>query len=80
MCNNCRKQYKPIIKKKKKKRDKIVLLAKSKLNSKDILISKALIESNISHDKFELINDVVKESDDMKEEIKNSNNKQVCLM
>ena len=80
MCNNCRKQYKPIIKKKKKKRDKIVLLAKSKLNSKDILISKALIESNISHDEFELINDVVKESDDMKEEIKNSNNKQVCLM
>ena len=80
MCNNCRKQYKPIIKKKKKKRDKIVLLAKSKLNSKDILISKALIDSNISHDEFELINDVVKESDDMKEEIKNSNNKQVCLM
>ena len=80
MCNNCRKQYKPIIKKKKKKRDKIVLLAKSKLNSKDILISKALIDSNISHDEFELINDVVKESDDMKEEIKNSNYKQVCLM
>ena len=80
MCNNCRKQYKPIIKKKKKKRDKIVLLAKSKLNSIDVLISKALIDSNISHDEFELINDVVKESDDMKKEIKNSNNKQVCLM
>ena len=80
MCNNCRKKYKPIIKKKKKKRDKIVLLAKSKLNSIDVLISKALIDSNISHDELKLINDVVKESDDMKEEIKNSNNKQVCLM
>ena len=56
------------------------MLAKSKLNSIDVLISKALIDSNISHDELKLINDVVKESDDMKEEIKNSNNKQVCLM
>ena len=50
------KKYKSIIKKKKKKHDKIVLLAKSKLNSIEVLISKALIDSVISHDEFVLIN------------------------
>ena len=66
------KKYKLIIKKKKKrKHDKIVLLVKSKLNSIEVSISKALIESNISHDEFVLIN-MLKEYDDMKEEIKNS--------
>ena len=39
------KKYKSIIKKKKKKHDKIVLLAKSKLNRIEVLISKALIDS-----------------------------------
>ena len=37
------KKYKSINKKKKKKHDKMVLLAKSKLNSIEVLISKALI-------------------------------------
>ena len=41
-----------MIKKKKKKHEKIVLLAKSKLNSIEVLISKAFIDSNISHDEF----------------------------
>ena len=54
------KKYKSIIKKKKKKHDKIVLLAKSKLNSIEVLISKALIDSVISHDEFVLINNVLK--------------------
>ena len=53
-------QYKSIIKKKKKKHDKIVLLAKSKLNSTEILIYKGLIDSVISHDEFVLINNVLK--------------------
>ena len=44
------KKYKSIIKKKKKKHDKIVLLAKAKLNSIEVIISKALINSNIIHD------------------------------
>ena len=39
-----------------------------------VLISKALIDSHISHDEFVLINNVLKEFYDMKEEIKNSNN------
>ena len=42
-------KYKSIIKKKKKKHNKILFLAKSKLNSIEVLISKALIESVISH-------------------------------
>ena len=65
------KKYKPIIKEKKKKTDKIVLLAKSKLNNMEVLISKVLLNSNISHDEFVLINNVLKEYDNMKEEIKN---------
>ena len=67
--------YKSKIKKKKKKHDKIVLLAKSKFNSIEVFISKVLIDSNISYDKFVLINNAMKEFYEMKVEIKNSNNK-----
>ena len=59
------------LRKKKKKYDKIVLLAKSKFNNIEALISKALIDSNISHDEFVLINNVLKENGIVKEEIKN---------
>ena len=65
------KKYKSIIKKKKKEHDKRVLLAKSKLNNIEVLISKSLIHSNISHNEFVLTNSVLKEYDNMKEEIKN---------
>ena len=65
------KKYKSIIKKKKKKHDKIVLLAKSELNSIAVLISKALIDSVISHDEFVLINNALRKHNKMKEEIKN---------
>ena len=50
------------------------MLAKSKLNSIQGLISKALIDSNISQDEFILIKTVLQEFYDM-EEAKNSNNK-----
>ena len=63
------KKYKPVIKKKKSKHYKIVLLAKPKLNSKEVVISKAFIDSNISHDEFVLINNVLKEYDNMKVEM-----------
>ena len=53
------------------------MFAESKLNCIEVLILKALIDSNISHDELFLINNVLKESYDMKEEIKNSNAKQV---
>ena len=59
------KMYKSMVKKKRKKQDKVVLLAKSKLNS---IVS--LNDSNISLDEFVLINNVLKEFYDMKEEIK----------
>ena len=50
----------------------MVLLEKSKLNNIEVLISKSLIDSNISHDQFVLRNNVIKEFYDMKEEIKKS--------
>ena len=61
------KEYKSIIKKKKKKHDK----AKSKLNSTEVFISKAYIDSNTSHDEFVLINNLLKEYGNMKKAIKN---------
>ena len=69
------KKNSSIIKSKKKKHDKIVSLEKSKLNSMEILISKALIDSNFSHDKLFSANNVLKGYDNVKEEIKNSNDK-----
>ena len=68
-------KYKSRIKKKKKKHDKIVLLTKSKFNSIEVLIFKALINSNIGHDELFLINNVLKKNYDTKEEIQNSNDK-----
>ena len=65
------KNYNSIIKKKKKKHDKTVFLANPKLNSIEVLISKVLIDLNISHDKFVLINNLLKEYDDINEKIKN---------
>ena len=66
-------KYKSIINKQNKKHNKIVLLAKSKLNSIEVLTSNVFIGSNISHDEFILINNVVEEFYDMMEKIKNSN-------
>ena len=68
------KKYKSIINKKKKKHGKIELLAKTKLNSIEVLISKALIDSNMSHDELVLINIVLKKYDGFKKEIKNLKN------
>ena len=52
------------------KQDKIVLFA-NKLNSIKVLIFKSLIDSVISHDEFVLINIVLKEYNEMKEEREN---------
>ena len=51
------------------------MLATTKLNSMEVLNSKALIDLDISHDEFVLISHVLKKYCKMKEEIKNSNNK-----
>ena len=55
------KKYKSIINEKKKKHDTIVLLAESKLNNIEVLIS------YISHNEFVLVNNVLREYFEMKE-------------
>ena len=64
------KKYKSINKKTNEKYDKIISLPKSELNSIEVLVSMVLIDSNISHDEFVLINNVLKEFYDIKDEIK----------
>ena len=48
------------MKKKNKKYGKILVLGKDKLNTTEVLISKTLIDSYISHDKFASVNDVLR--------------------
>ena len=64
------KKCKSIIKK-KKKHDKIVSSGKDKLNTIEVLISKASIDSYISHNEFISVNNVLREYYDMKKDIKN---------
>ena len=51
-----------------------MLLAKTKLNTIEALIFKALIESHINHDELVSVNNVLQEYNEMKEEIKSSEN------
>ena len=68
------KTYKSIIKKKRKNHDKIVLLGKTKLDTIEVLIAKALIDADISYDEFISVSNVLREYNDMKKEIKNRQN------
>ena len=52
----------------------MVLLAKAKLNATKVLNSKGLIDSCINHDEFVSVNNVLREYNEMKEEIKNPEN------
>ena len=65
------KKYKSVIKKKKKKHNQMVLSGKDKLNTIEVLISKALIDSYITHDQFVSVNNVLREYNEMKNETKN---------
>ena len=47
------------------------MFAKKKIIGIEVLISKALTDSYISHDEFVSVNDALREYDDMKKEIKN---------
>ena len=47
------------------------MLGKDKLNTIEVLISKFLIDSYISHDELVSVNNGLREYDEMKEEIKN---------
>ena len=46
------------------------MLVKDKVNIIEVLISKALIDSFINHDEFISVNNVLREYNEMKEEIK----------
>ena len=48
-----------------------MLLAKTKLNTIKVLISKTIINSYINHGKFVSVNNVLREYNEMEEEIKN---------
>ena len=50
-----------LLRKKEKKREKIVLLSKTKLNTKEVLISRASIDSYFSQDEFILVKNVLKD-------------------
>ena len=51
--------------------NKTVLLAKTKLNRIQVLISRAIINSHISHNEFVSVENLLREYDDMKAQIKN---------
>ena len=69
------KKYKGIVKRKRKKHDEIVFSIQSMLNIIEVLISKALTDSYISHDEFISISIVLKEYWNMKGNIRNPNKK-----
>ena len=52
---------------KAKKHDKIMFLAKTKLNTIELLISKAFIDSCIYHDELVSVNNVLRKYNEMKE-------------
>ena len=52
------------------------MLAKSKLNSIESLVSQALIDLDISHEEFKTIVDEKEKYDQMKESIRNKKNKE----
>ena len=56
------------MKEKKKKHDKIMFLGKDKLNTEN-LISKALIDLYISHDKLVSANNVLREYNEIKNSV-----------
>ena len=61
-----------VTKKGKKKHNKIIALAKSKLNTIDTLLSSALIDSKISHEDFTNIITEKNIYENIKENIKNT--------
>ena len=68
-----------ITRNKKKKHDKIFMLAKSKLNSIKTLISQALIDMEISHEEFVSIFKQKDKYEKMKENLRSGNEKQEIM-
>ena len=65
-----------ITRNKKKKHDKILMLAKSKLDSIENLISQALIDVEISHEEFHAIIREKQKYERMKQNLRNASEKQ----
>ena len=65
-----------ITRNKKKKHDKIFMLAKSKLNSIETLVSQALIDMEISHEELATILNERDKYEEIKENLKNVSEKQ----
>ena len=57
-----------MIKNKKKNHDKIVLLGKDKINIFEVIIFKSLINSYVSHNEFVLVNNVLREFNEMEKD------------
>ena len=58
----------------------MALLGKTKLNKTEVLIYMSLVDSYISYAKFVSIINVLKEYDEIKEKMRNSNKNLMCLM
>ena len=69
------KKTQNITRNKKKKHDKILMLAKSKLNSIETLISQALIDMEISHEEFITILKEKDKYEKMKDNLRSENEK-----
>ena len=67
---NCKKKLLTAARNKNKKHDKIVMLARSKLNSIESKISEALINNEISHEDFMTIINEEKKYRELKESIR----------
>ena len=65
-----------ITRNKKKKHDKILMLAKSKLDSIETLVSQALIDIEISHEELNMILKEKEKCEKMKENVRNVSEKQ----
>ena len=70
------KQLLSITRNKKKKHDKILILAKSKLDSIKTLVFQALIDMEISHEEFNAIIREKQKYERMKENLRNASEKQ----
>ena len=64
-----------ITRKKNKKHDKILMLAKSRLNSIEILVSQALIDMEINHEEFVTILKKKDNYETMKDNLRSENEK-----
>ena len=68
------KKYNLIIKKKRKKHEKVVSLGKTKLNTIEVVVPKALRDLYINHDEFASVNNMLREYNKMKDEMKSPEN------